>query len=111
MNTFEEQQDFEQAMYTLHRDRGESLLDFLNRATSVFANNDRHGDPLSDMKKGMLFLSKAKIDQTPGLETQLMAMTEGKRELSALIPHIRQLASRSGSESDTGAPGATFRLT
>ena len=84
VNAYEAQRGFEAAIYELNRDRGETLLDFTNRAVAAFAKNDKHGDPFTDLKKGMMLLRKAKIDGHA--EGQLMSMTEGKRVLSVLLP-------------------------
>ena len=73
------------------------MLDFINKAIAAFARSDKHGEPFSDLKKGMLVPKKAKIDR--GEEQHLMSMTKGKRELSELIPCIRQLTARPGAES------------
>ena len=97
VNVYEAQQDFESAIYDLTRDRGESLLDFINKAIAAFAKSDKHGEPLSDLKKGMLVLKKGKIERAE--EQHIMSMTAGRRELSQLIPCIRQLAARPGYDS------------
>ena len=39
VNVYEVQQDFESAIFDLTRDRGESLLDFINKAIAAFAKS------------------------------------------------------------------------
>lgn len=84
--------DFEVAVYGLQRNRTVSLLDFSSGAIVAFAKCDKHGEPLQDLRKGMILLTKAKIKGY--VEEQLMSMTEGKRELSGFLPRARQLARR-----------------
>jgi hypothetical protein len=90
----EDQDDFDRAVFGLHRDRNQSILDFSNVALSAFLKADAHGDPLPDKRKGMIFLRAAKI---PGhLEDHLMTRTAGSRNFSDLIEAVRVLARRPG---------------
>ena len=89
----EDQDDFDKAVFGLHRERGQSLLQFANVARSAFLKADAHGDPLPDRRKGMIFLRRAKI---PGhLEDHIMSRTAGSRNFSDLLEAIRVLARRS----------------
>ena len=96
ISEFEDQDDFDQAVYGMHRERNQSLLHFANQARSAFLKADAHGDPLPDRRKGMIFLRRAKI---PGhLEDHIMARTGGSRNFSELLDAIRVLARRPTTE-------------
>ena len=57
----EDQHDFDEAVYGLHRERHQTLLQFANVAQAAFIKADQHGDPLPQKRKGMIFLRRAKI--------------------------------------------------
>ena len=92
ISEFEDQDDFDNAVYGLHRERNQSLLQFANLAHSSFLKADSHGDPLPDRRKGMIFLRRAKVP--PHLEDHIMARTGGSRSFSDLLEAIRVLARR-----------------
>ena len=58
LTTHEAHKDSESAVYGPQRGRTVSLFDFPNRAIAAFAKSDKHGEPLSDLCKGMVLLTK-----------------------------------------------------
>ena len=77
ISELEDQDDFENGFYKLHRERNQTLLQFANVARAAYLKHDSHGHPLPDRTKGMIFLGQAKI---PGhLEDHIMAKTNGSR--------------------------------
>ena len=70
ISEFEDQDDFDNAFYKLHRERNQTLLQFANVARAAYLKHDAYGYPLPDRTKGMIFLRQAKI---PGhLEDHIM---------------------------------------
>ena len=59
--SFEDQDDFDNAFYKLHRERNQTLLQFANVARAAYLKHDACGYPLPDRTKGMIFLRQAKI--------------------------------------------------
>ena len=92
ISEFEDQEDFDHAVYGLVRGREQSLLQFAQVAQSAFLKADQHGDPLSDRRKGMIFLKRAKIP--PHLEDHIMARTGGEKSFTALFDAIKILNRR-----------------
>ena len=77
ISEFEDQDDFDNAFYKLHRERNQTLPQFANVARAACLKHDANGHPLPDRTKGMIFLRQAKI---PGhLEDHIMAKTNGSR--------------------------------
>ena len=78
ISEFEDLDDFDNAIYKLHRERNQTLLQFANVARAAYLKHDSYGHPLLDRTKGMIFLRQAK---TPGhLEDSIMAKTNGSRK-------------------------------
>ena len=70
---FEDQDDFDNAFYKLHRERNQTLPQFANVARGAYLQHDAYGYPLPDRTKGMIFLRQAKI---PGhLEDHIIPMS------------------------------------
>ena len=89
ISEFEDQDDFDNAFYKLHRERNQTLLQFANVARAAYLKHDAYGYPLPDRTKGMIFLRQAKI---PGhLEDHIMAKTNGSRNFSDLLDAIQRL--------------------
>ena len=61
ISEFEDQDDFDDAFYKLHRERNQTLLQFANVARAAHLKHDACGYPLLDRTKGMIFLRQAKI--------------------------------------------------
>ena len=61
ISEFEDQDDFDNAFYKLHRERNQMLLQFANVARAAYLEHDACGHPLLDRTKGMIFLRQAKI--------------------------------------------------
>ena len=80
ISEFEDQDNFDNAFYKLHRERNQTLLQFANVARAAYLKHDAYGYPLPDRTKGMIFLRQAMI---PGhLEDHVMAKTNGSRNFS-----------------------------
>ena len=92
ISEFEDQDDFDNAFYKLHRERNQTLLQFANLARAAYLKHDSYGHPLPDRTKGMIFLRQAKI---PGhLEDHIMAKTNGSWNFSDFLEAIQVLARR-----------------
>ena len=76
-------------MFKSHHERGDSLVEFANKMRSMFLKSERHGDALSDLRKGQLFLNKAKMPQH--IFDRILAKTNGSREFSKLYDVILRL--------------------
>ena len=88
ISEFEDQDDFDNAFYKLHRERNQTLLQFASVAKAAYLKHDVYGY----RTKGMIFLRQAKI---PGhLEHHTMAKTNGARNFSDLLDAIQILAWR-----------------
>ena len=61
ISEFEDQDDFDNAFYKLHRERNQTLLQFAYVARAANLKQDSYGHPLPDRTKGMIFLRQAKI--------------------------------------------------
>ena len=61
ISEFEDQDDFDNAFYKLHRERNQTLLQFANVARAAYLKHDANGNPLPDRTKGMIFPRQAKI--------------------------------------------------
>ena len=102
ISEFEDQDDFDNAFYKLHRERNQTLLQFANVARAAYLKHDAYGYPLPDRTKGMIFLRQAKI---PGhLEDHIMAKTNGSRNFSDLLDAIQILARRPTSQISSSFP-------
>ena len=102
ISEFEDQDDFDNAFYKLHRERNQTLLQFANEARAAYLKQDAYGYPLPDRTKGMIFLRQAKI---PGhLEDHIMAKTNGSRNFSDLLDAIQILARRPMSQISSSFP-------
>ena len=102
ISEFEDQDDFDNAFYKLHRERNQTLLQFANVARAAYLKHDAYGYPLPDRTKGMIFLRQAKI---PGhLEDHIMAKTNGSRNFSDLLDAIQILARRPMSQVSSSFP-------
>ena len=102
ISEFEDQDDFDNAFYKLHRERNQTLLQFANMARAAYLKHDSHGHPLPDRTKGMIFLRQAKI---PGhLEDHIMAKTNGSRNFSDLLEAIQVLTRRPMSQTSSSYP-------
>ena len=102
ISEFEDQDDFDNAFYKLHRERNQTLLQFANVARAAYLKHDAYGYPLPDRTKGMIFLRQAKI---PGhLEDHIMAKTNGSRNFSDLLDAIQILARRPMSQISSSFP-------
>ena len=102
ISEFEDQDDFDNAFYKLHRERNQKLLQFANVARAAYLKHDACGYPLPDRTKGMIFLRQAKI---PGhLEDHIMAKTNGSRNFSDLLDAIQILARRPMSQISSSFP-------
>ena len=55
ISEFEDQDDFDNALYKLHRERNQTLLQFANVARAAYLKHDAYGYPLPDRTKGMIF--------------------------------------------------------
>jgi len=53
---YEDLKDFKSVIFESHHERGDSVLEFANKMRSKFLPLARHGDSLSDLRKGQLFL-------------------------------------------------------
>ena len=62
ISEFEDQDDFDNAFYKLHRERNQTLLQFANVARAAYLKHDAYGYPLPDRTKGMIFQRQAKMD-------------------------------------------------
>ena len=83
----EDEDDFDNTFYKLHRERNQTLLQFANVARAAHLKLDANGYPLSDRSNGMIFLRQAKI---PGhLEDHIMAKTNGSTNPSDLPDAIQ----------------------
>ena len=90
ISDFEDQDDFDNAFYKLHRERNQTLLQFANVARAAYLKHDAYGHPLLDRTKGLIFLRQGKI---PGhLEDHIMAKTNGSRNFSDLLEANQFLA-------------------
>ena len=99
---FEDQDEFDNAFYKLHRERNQTLLQFANVARAAYLKHDSYGHPLLDRTKGMIFLRQAKI---PGqLEDHIVAKTNGSRNFSDLFEAIQVLARRPMSQTSSSYP-------
>ena len=88
--SFDVQDDLGNALYKLHRERNQTLLQLANEARATHLRHDSYGHPLLDRTNGMIFLRQAKI---PGhLEDHIMAKTNGSRNFSDLLEAIQVLA-------------------
>ena len=102
ISEFEDQDDFDNAFYKLHRERNQTLLQFAHVARAAYLKHDAYGHPLPDRTKGMIFLRQAKI---PGhLEDHIMAKTNGSRNFSDLLNAIQILARRPMSQISSSFP-------
>ena len=102
ISEFEDQDDFDNAFYKLHRERNQTLLQFAHVARAAYLKHDAYGYPLPDRTKGMIFLRQAKI---PGhLEDHIMAKTNGSRNFSDLLDAIQILARRPMSQVSSSFP-------
>ena len=102
ISEFEDQDDFDNAFYKLHRERNQTLLQFANVARAAYLKHDAKGNPLPDRTKGMIFQRQAKI---PGhLEDHIMAKTKGSRNFSDLLDAIQILARRPMSQISSSFP-------
>ena len=102
VSEFEDQDDFDNAFYKLHRERNQTLLQFANVARAAYLKHDAYGYPLPDRTKGVIFLRQAKI---PGhLEDHIMAKTDGSRNFSDLLDAIQILARRPMSQVSSSFP-------
>ena len=102
ISEFDDQDDFDNAFYKLHRERNQTLLQFANVARAAYLKHDAYGYPLPDRTKGMIFLRQAKI---PGhLEDHIMAKTNGSRNFSDLLDAIQILARRPTSQISSSFP-------
>ena len=102
ISEFEDQDDFDNAFYKLHRERNQTLLQFANVARAACLKHDAYGYPLPDRTKGMIFLRQAKI---PGhVEDHIMAKTNGSRNFSDLLDAIQILARRPMSQISSSFP-------
>ena len=106
ISEFEDQDDFDNAFYKLHRERNQTLLQFANVARAAYLKHDAYGYPLPDRTKGMIFLRQAKI---PGhLEDHIMAKTNGSRNFSDLLQILaRRPMSQVSSSYDDGWDDST----
>ena len=59
ISEFEDQDDFDNAFYKLHRERNQTLLQFANVATAAYLKHDAYAYPLPGRTKGMIFLRQA----------------------------------------------------
>ena len=102
ISEFEDQDDFDNAFYKLHRERNQTLLQYANVARAAYLKHDAYGHPLPDRTKGMIFLRQAKI---PGhLEDHIVAKTNGPRNSSDLLDAIQILARRPMSQISSSFP-------
>ena len=60
ISEFEDQDDFDDAFFKVHRERNQTLL---NVARASYLKHDAYGYPLPDRTKGMIFLRQAKISR------------------------------------------------
>ena len=91
ISEFGDRDDFDKAVYKLHRERNKTLLQFANVASTAYLKHDAYGYPLPDRTKGLIFLRQAK---TPGhLEDHIIAKTSS-RNFSELHEAIQVLARR-----------------
>ena len=87
VSDLEDQDDFDNAIYKLHRERNQSLLKLANVARASYLKHEANGHPLPDCTKVMIFLRQARI---PGhLENHIMAKTNGSRNFSDLLEAIQ----------------------
>ena len=101
ISEIEDQDDFDSAIYKLHRERKQTLLKFANVARAAYLKHDIYGHPLPDRAKGHL-------------ENHIMAKTNGSRNFSDLLEAIQILARRPMNQvsssypsfDDDGAEGA-----
>ena len=99
VSLFEDQNDFDNAFYKLHRERIQTWLQFANVGRAAYLKHDSYGHPLPDRTKGMIFLRQAKIPRH--LEDHNMAKTNGSRNFSDLLEAIQVLARRPMSQTST----------
>ena len=92
ISEFEDQDEFDNAFYKLHRERNQTLLQFANVARAAFLKLDANGYPLPDRTRGMIFLRQAKIPRTPGRPHH--GQDQRFEELSHLLDAIQILARR-----------------
>ena len=102
ISEFEDQDDFDNAFYKLHRKRNQTLLQFANVARAAYLKHDAYGYPLPDRTKSMIFLRQAKIPAH--LEDHIMAKTNGSRNFSDLLDAIQILARRPTSQISSSFP-------
>ena len=94
ISEFEDQDDFDNAFYKLHRERNQTLLQLANVARAACLKLDAYGYPLPDRQ--------AKI---PGhLEDHIMAKTNGSRIFSDVLDAIQILARRPMSQVSSSFP-------
>ena len=87
VSEFEDQDDFDNAIYKLHRERNQTLLKLVNVARASYLKHDANGHPVPDRTKVMIFSRQARI---PGhLENHIMAKTNGSRNFSDLLEAIQ----------------------
>ena len=102
ISEFEDQDDFDNAFYKLHRERNQTLLQFANVARTAYLKHDAYGPPLPDRTKGMIFLRQAKI---PGhLEDHILAKTNGSQNFSDLLEAVQVLARRPMNQASSSYP-------
>ena len=102
ISEFGDQDDFGKALYKLHRDRNQTLLQLANVARAAYLKHASYGYPLPDRTKGMIFLRQAKI--SGHLEDHIMAKTNGSKNFSDLLEAIQVLAQRPMSQTSSSYP-------
>ena len=102
ISEFEHQDDFDNAIYKLHSERNQTLLQFATVGRATYLKHDSSGHPLLDHTKGMIFLRQAKI---PGhLEDLIIVKTHVSRNFSDLLEAIQVLARRPMSQTSSLYP-------
>ena len=87
VSEFEDQDDFDNAICKLHRERNQTLLKLVKVDRASYLKHDSYGHPLPDRTKVMIFFRQARI---PGhLENHIMALTNGSRNFSDLLEAIQ----------------------
>ena len=95
ISEFEDQDEFDNAFYKLHRERNQTLLQFANVARAPFLKLDANGYLLPDPTRGIIFLRQAKIGI---LEDHIMAKTNGSRNFPiSSMPSRRPMSQVSSS--------------
>ena len=102
ISEFEDQDNFDNASYKLHRERNQTLLQFANVARAAYLKHDSYGHPLPDRTKSMIFLRQTKIPEH--LEDHIMAKTNDSRNFSDLLEAIQVHARRPMSQTSSSYP-------